>query len=154
MTRELITVEAGAAAEQAYAQLAACKKGVLPVVDASGNAVAALARADLRSLRACPAAPAPPSARSDGRLLVAAAIGTREDDKARAAALAAAGACAVVLDSSQGDSTFQLNMLRYLKGAHPNLDVICGNVVTGAQALRLIQAGADGLRVGMGSGSI
>lgn len=154
MTRELITVEAGAAAEQAYAQLAACKKGVLPVVDASGNAVAALARADLRSLRACPAAPAPPSARSDGRLLVAAAIGTREDDKARAAALAAAGACAVVLDSSQGDSTFQLNMLRYLKGAHPNLDVICGNVVTGAQAARLIQAGADGLRVGMGSGSI
>jgi len=49
---------------------------------------------------------------------------------------------------------YQLEMLAHLKRAHPGLDVVAGNVVTGAQARRLAEAGADALRVGMGSGSI
>lgn len=53
-----------------------------------------------------------------------------------------------------GNSSYQLDMLRHLKAAHPGLEVICGNVVTSRQAARLIEGGADGLRVGMGSGSI
>jgi hypothetical protein len=53
-----------------------------------------------------------------------------------------------------GDSTYQLDMLAHLKRAHPELQVVCGNVVTSVQARRLIMGGADALRVGMGSGSI
>ena len=54
-----------------------------------------------------------------------------------------------------GSSSYQVSMLRHIKATHgADTQVVCGNVVTGAQANSLIQAGADGLRVGMGSGSI
>ncbi|KAK9822919.1 hypothetical protein WJX74_004496 [Apatococcus lobatus] len=95
-----------------------------------------------------------PSLDALGRLRVGAAVGTREEDKQRIAALADAGVDAIILDSSQGDSTFQTAMLQHIKASHPALQVICGNIVTSSQARRLIDAGADALRVGMGSGSI
>jgi IMP dehydrogenase len=95
-----------------------------------------------------------PTLDASGRLRCGAAVGTRPEDRARVAALAAAGVDVIVLDSSQGDSHFQVAMLHDVKAAHPTLDVVCGNVVTIAQCRRLIAAGADGLRVGMGSGSI
>jgi IMP dehydrogenase len=70
---------------------------------------------------------------AQGRLLCGAACGTRESDKERIAALAHAGLDAVILDSSQGDSIYQIEMVKWIKSAHPTLDVIAGNVVTGAQ---------------------
>ena len=87
-------------------------------------------------------------------LLVGAAVGTRPADKDRARALAAAGVDVIVVDSSNGHSYYQLEMVRWLKAEFPRVDVIAGNVVTRAQAAALLDAGADAIRVGMGSGSI
>merc|ERR1719148_436735 len=97
-----------------------------------------------------------PNATKDAakNLMVAAAVGTRPSDKDRVRALVAAGVDAIVVDSSQGDSVFQHDMVKWMKQEFPDLQVVAGNVVTKRQAKNLIDCGADALRVGMGIGSI
>ena len=90
------------------------KKGKLPVVNDKGELVGLMTRASVKSKKLLPP-PGAPSLDKKGRLLCGAAIGTRPADKERAKALAAEGMDMVILDSSQGDSVYQIEMIKWLK---------------------------------------
>ena len=126
------------------------KKGKLPIINDSNELIGLMSRSDLLTNRDYPAA----TKDYKKRLRVCAAIGTRENDKNRLHKLVEKGVDGVIIDSSQGDSIFQHNMIRYCKKSFPNIDVIGGNIVTKRQAYNLISCGVDGLRIGMGIGSI
>ena len=136
--------------EDAKAKLNASRKGYLPVVDNLGNVVSLCSRRDAARARTFPNS----SLDATGSLLCGAATGTRPDDRHRVDKLVRAGVDVLVLDSSQGNSIYQIDFLRWVKATYPKVEVIAGNVVTADQAKNLIDAGADGLRIGMGSGSI
>lgn len=149
--KDLVTAEDGIELAAANEMLQSSKKGKLPIISKGGILVALVARTDLMKNAEFPHATKDPKTK---KLRVAAAIGTRPVDKDRVKALAAAGCDAVIIDSSQGDSVFQHEMVRWIKKEFPDVEVVAGNVVTKQQAKNLLDCGADGLRVGMGIGSI
>ncbi len=129
------------------------KKGYLPIVDSNGNLCGLTTRTDLQKNSAFPES----SKDAFGKLLVGAAIRSNSDDDAdvaRVDALCAAGCNIIVLDAQNGHNGVQLQLLKYIKETYPAVDVIGGNVVRASQACALLEAGADGLRIGMGTGSI
>jgi IMP dehydrogenase len=91
---------------------------------------------------------------SQGRLLAGAAVGTGGDTEERVAALVAAGVDVLVVDTAHGHSQGVLDRISWVKSTYPQVDVIGGNIATGAAALDLVAAGADAVKVGIGPGSI
>merc|ERR1712048_397546 len=126
------------------------RKGKVPLLLEDGRLMALVSRTDLKKNAEYPLA----TKDKNKNLMVAASVGTRPADRDRVRALVAAGVDAVVVDSSQGDSMYQHQMIRWMKQEFPELQAIGGNVVTKLQAKHLIDSGADALRVGMGIGSI
>ena len=97
-----------------------------------------------------------PLAVKDGseQLRVAAAVGAGGDTEARVAGLVAAGVDVLVVDTAHGHSKGVIDRVRAIKTQFPNVDIIAGNITTGAAALALVEAGADAVKVGIGPGSI
>ncbi|MCL6262132.1 IMP dehydrogenase [Craterilacuibacter sp. RT1T] len=91
---------------------------------------------------------------AQGRLRVGAAVGTGGDTEERVAALVAAGVDVIVVDTAHGHSQGVINRVRWVKDNYPQVDVIGGNIATAEAALALVAAGADGVKVGIGPGSI
>ena len=91
---------------------------------------------------------------AQGRLRVAAGVGVTADTLERMEALVNAGADAIVIDTAHGHSKYVIEKLKEAKKRFPNVDIVVGNVATGAAAKALVEAGADAVKVGIGPGSI
>ncbi len=122
----------------------------LPVVDAQGKLIGLITYKDITKAKDKPMA----CKDEKGRLRVAAGVGVTNDTLDRIAALVAADVDAIVIDTAHGHSKFVIEKLREAKANFPQVDIVVGNVATGEAARMLMEAGADGIKVGIGPGSI
>ncbi|MBP3549805.1 MAG: IMP dehydrogenase [Rikenellaceae bacterium] len=122
----------------------------LPVVDANGKLVGLLTYKDITKVQQNPNA----CKDAKGRLRVAAGVGVTPDSMERVAALYDSQVDVVVLDSAHGHSKNIVNLLKQIKATYTDIDVVVGNIATGEAARYLADAGADGVKVGIGPGSI
>jgi len=151
MTREgLVTVMEGIDLDESKKLLHQHRIEKLLVVNKEGRLTGLITIKDIEKIRKYPHA----CKDSLGRLRVGAAIGVGQDMEARADALIQAGADVIVIDTSHGHSANVINAIKTLKGNFPEVDLVAGNVGTGKGAEDLINAGVDGVKVGIGPGSI
>ena len=122
----------------------------LPVVDKDNKLVGLITYKDITKAKDKPMA----CKDSKGRLRVAAGVGVTVDTLDRMQALVDAGADAIVIDTAHGHSMFVIEKLKEAKKRFPNIDIVVGNIATGEAAKALVEAGADGVKVGIGPGSI
>ncbi len=122
----------------------------LPVVDKDNHLIGLVTYKDITKAKDKPYA----CKDELGRLRVAAGVGVTADSMERVDALVAAGVDAIVIDTAHGHSKGVVGVLKAVKEKYPNLDVVVGNIATGEAAKYLVEAGADGVKVGIGPGSI
>ncbi len=146
----LVTASAGTSLEEAKAVLARHKVEKLPLVDGDGRLCGLITTKDIEKARRYPRSAKDPQ----GRLVVGAAVGVGSRDTERAEGLVAAGVDVVVVDSAHGHSRRVIDFARRLKQAFPQLQVMAGNVATAEGTEALCEAGVDGVKVGVGPGSI
>ena len=151
MTKEnLVTAPLGTTLLQAEIILQDYKIEKLPIVDAKGILVGLITFKDIQKFKNFPKA----CKDEQGRLRVGAAVGVTADTMDRVAALVKAGVDVIAIDTAHGHSKGVINQLKEVKAKYPNLQVIAGNIATGAAAKALADAGADAVKVGIGPGSI
>lgn len=148
--KNLITVSKGTSLTEAEVILQKNKIEKLPVIDKKKKLIGLITFRDITKLRL------KPNANKDvyGRLRVAAAIGVTNDSFERAQALVNSGVDAIVIDTAHGHSERVVSLLKELKKKLKNIDIIVGNIATVEAAKFLVKAGADGIKVGIGPGSI
>jgi len=148
--KNLITVSQGTSLTEAEVILQKNKIEKLPVIDKKKKLIGLITFRDITKLRL------KPNANKDvyGRLRVAAAIGVTNDSFERAQALVNSGVDAIVIDTAHGHSERVVSLLKELKKKLKNIDIIVGNIATVEAAKFLVKAGADGIKVGIGPGSI
>lgn len=148
--KNLITVKQGTSLADAEEILQSHKIEKLPVVDDANNLVGLITFRDITKHTTKPYA----NKDSYGRLRVAAAVGVTSDAVERTTALVNAGVDAIVIDTAHGHTQGVVHVLKDIKSAFPDLDVVVGNVATGEAAKYLVDNGADAVKVGIGPGSI
>lgn len=148
--KDLITAPKGTTLTQAEEILQNYKIEKLPVVDDNGVLIGLITFKDIQKFKNFP------NACKDelGRLRVGAAVGVTADTMDRVDALVKAGVDVIAIDTAHGHSKGVIDKLKEVKAAYPDLQVIAGNVATGQAAIDLANAGADGVKVGIGPGSI
>lgn len=149
-SENLVTAPRGIGLSEATNILKQHKFEKLPVVDADGKLVGLITYKDLMKIKDNPIA----SKDSKGRLLVAAAVGVKDDTIERIEMLASAGADAVVVDTAHGHSVYVLEVIKKACAALPDMEIVAGNVATGEAAKALADAGVSAVKVGIGPGSI
>ena len=146
----LVTAPVGTSLEEAKKLLREHRIEKLPLVDSEGYLKGLITISDIEKAKMYPNA----CKDSDGRLRVAAAVGVGADMMERASALVNAKVDVIIIDTAHGHSHGVLNSVRQLREAFPELNIIAGNVATGAATEALIKCGVDAVKVGIGPGSI
>ena len=151
MTKDnLITVGEGTSLEDAEVILQQNKIEKLPVVTKENKLVGLITFSDITKLKLKPIA----NKDKYGRLRVAAAIGVTDDSVERSNALIKSGVDAIVIDTAHGHTERVVTLLKELKKNNEDIDIVVGNIATSEAAKFLLDAGADGIKVGIGPGSI